>query len=133
MRSMRHCFKAPAHGMEMDGTVERRGPVLARRAVMGMGDGDAGKAAQLLDQLDRRVVDQGGAIPQEISGRGPNQRRALPNREAGLGVDLEQVRLKLPPGVDMGRAQLVGGRPGLPGTRHVLPFVPACRPRSRRS
>jgi hypothetical protein len=53
--------------VQVDGNLKTIGPFDHRRIIMWMGDGDGGKAAQVLNPCRRLVIDQTHAVPEHIA------------------------------------------------------------------
>src|SRR3984957_16239921 len=109
--------------VQVDGATKGARPILHARIVMRVRDRDGGKPAQGANQRFGRIVQQRNAVPQDITLRGSHQERALADTEAGMGMDLEQVALQPPPGVDVLLCKPGWCCPNLSAARHELPFI----------
>ncbi len=113
----------PVGRVQPDGCIERRGKLDHRGVIVRVGDRNSGQAAECAHDLDRRVVDEADAVPQDISLRRAHQQRALGDGEGGEGANSEQSRFELRERVVVGPAHLLERGPGLAERVHVLPLL----------
>ena len=119
-------------GVKEDGGVKGARPFHHRRVVVRVRDGDRGQAAQRAHDVDRRVVQQRDAVPQDVARRGAKEERALADGEARLRADPVQPRLQSLKGVAVRPPKLGEREPALAAGADVLPLVHAHRARVRR-
>ena len=99
---------------------------------MRVGDGDRGDAAARPDVVERGVVDQAGALPEQVADRRLDQVGVLADCERRAGVDRGEAGLQL---ADLGVAlapQLLERGPALALLSDVLPLVLSDRAVGRR-
>ena len=84
--------------------------------------------AMRLDLRHEVVVEVGDAVPQDVAGFSLHQERPLPDGEAGVGADADDLRpFFADPALVSGGAQLIQRRPLLPAPSDVLALVFADR------
>lgn len=74
---------------------ERSAPINKRRVEVRMRNGDGAQSAKSVDQGDRRVVDQGDAIPEDVPFRRTQEQCALPDGEFRSRADADETWLVL--------------------------------------
>jgi hypothetical protein len=116
--------------MQVDRAVEPMGPLHHRRVVVGMGDRDRLEAAEPLDRLDRRLVQQRDAVPQQATAAEGDDQRALADRELRCGSDSDKLVLGANL-IHMVASEILERRPLLPGLRNPLPRIGADRAHGR--
>src|SRR6218665_384598 len=109
----RAAYPFPVCGMQVDRCVECFGPVLHRRVIMRMGDGDCAKAAQRPDNCLRRLIEERDAIPKHVAGGCTQEKGALIDGECRYGLDCHEAGLEFEPGIAMCSCQFLPCRPGL--------------------
>ena len=102
---------------------ERPAPFHHRRVIMRVRDRDLGDPAQLLHLLNRRVVQEPDAVPQDVAALRLDQERPLADPELRLGVDRVEPVLLLLDDIPVRRPQVLERRPLLAVGVDVLPLV----------
>jgi hypothetical protein len=92
---------------------------------------DPGDPAHGAHDLDRCVVDEADAVPQDVAVRRADQQGALGNGEGRHGADADQGRLLLAEGGEVGALHCAQRGPGLAEHVHVLALVLADRAAGR--
>src|SRR5690349_25038063 len=112
---------------EVHSGVERVCDVDVRCVEMRVRDGYGGDTAEGADSLDRCIVENGHAVPQDVTGRSAHEQRPLTDGDGGSDADTDQVGLLLAELVHVVVEQLVPRRPALALPTDVLPLVQADR------
>ena len=88
----------PVRRVHPDRAAEFPAPFHHGRVVVRVGQRDARQPAQRPDQRDRRRIQQGDAVPEDIARRRPHQQRPLVDPDRRDAAD-QQVGLQHPPGI----------------------------------
>jgi len=99
---------------------------------MRMGDRDGGDAAETAHDLDRGVIDERDAVPEDVAAWRAQQQRALTDGKLRHRADADQAGLVLPVAVEMPAREGIERGPLLPAGRHELTLVLADRTARRR-
>src|SRR5262249_33514762 len=120
--------------VDVDGHVpEGRAPLDARPVEVRVGDGDGPEAAARPDRLDRRVVEEADAVPEDVAGRGLDEESLLADTEGGDGGDAGEAGILLAEHVPVALGRHLGQcRPPLSLPPDVLALVLADRAAGRR-
>jgi len=92
---------------------------------MRVGDGDGREASERAHRLDRGVVEQADAIPQDVPARRLHQQGALADGEGWSGADAGQAGLKRADFIGVSLLQFGQGGPFLAVEADVLALVQA--------
>src|SRR5262245_38535878 len=93
--------------------------------IMRVRDRDAGQAAQPLDDLAGRSIDQRDAVPQHVAGSCAHQQRALADGELRLHADADETGLVLAEAIGMPSRERIERGPSLPRGWNELPIIEA--------
>ncbi len=105
-------------------------PVGHGGVIMRMGNGDGAEPADGADDVERRLVQQGDAIPQDVAGGRVQHEGALADADLGMADNAHQPVLDQAKAVHVAARQVQHGGPGL---ARSLGHIGAVRGRSGRS
>ena len=120
---------APVHdpllvgSMDVDGAIERLGPVVHVAVVMRVRKTDRAQSASRLDELDGGLIQQGDAVPKDVSTLRHDEKGALPDREPRHDLHLIELLVQSIDAHRMLPPQYVLARPALPSDGNILPVV----------